>query len=110
LVLKIQSQIYNNGLFRIELSPEEEESLQGFVGLPNKVINHMQENCGTYFMVVFDAPDATADDATADDATADDAPAGEEQIASEEQNSESDGEYYEDDTWILRRALLYPTH
>ena len=114
LVLKIQSQIYNNGLFRIELSPEEEESLRGFVGLPNKVINHMQKNCGTYFMVVFDAPADAADVDAADvDAPADapDVDAADVDAPDVDANAnESDDEYYEDNTWILRQALLYPTH
>jgi hypothetical protein len=78
-LLKVQSQIYNDGLFRIALSPEEEDSLQGIIGLPNKVINHMQENCGTYFMLVFDIPvPLDTDD--------------------------------EEDTYILRKELLYPIH
>jgi hypothetical protein len=103
LILKIQSQIYNNGLFKIELSPEEEESLRDFVGLPNKVIKHMQDNCeSTYFMVVFDVPDV--------DAAADELPDAEAEVPDINAADESNSEHYEDDTWILRQALLYPTH
>jgi len=99
LVLKIQSQIYNNGLFRIELTPEEEESLQDIIGLPNKVINHMQENCGTYFMIVFDIPDVDIPDVDIPDIDVPDI-----------DNSNEEDCSYEEDTFILRKALLYPIH